>query len=130
MMQLFKGRSVQTVRMKGKPIKEGYNFFAICDSATGLVWNVVFDKRLHFCGHRFFTISTSKLYPEEHPATKKNRSFTLFLIGIQPEISSLFRANLTRYSSLRITPLIFTVTMSSIYMNIVRYKNSQIMTEK
>jgi hypothetical protein len=46
MMKLFKGRSGQTIRMKNKPIKEGYKFFAICDSSTGYVWDLIPDGRL------------------------------------------------------------------------------------
>ena len=38
MMKLFKGRSKQTYRMKKKPIKEGYKFFALCDAHTGFVY--------------------------------------------------------------------------------------------
>ena len=38
MMKLFKGRSFQTVRMKFKPIKEGFKFYAIYDSTTGFVY--------------------------------------------------------------------------------------------
>lgn len=39
MMRKFKGRSMQTHRMKNKPIKEGYKFFAICDAQTGFVYH-------------------------------------------------------------------------------------------
>ena len=39
MMKRFKGRSYQTFRMKGKPVKEGYKFWAICDSACGYVYH-------------------------------------------------------------------------------------------
>jgi hypothetical protein len=46
MMKLFKGRSGQTIRMKNKPIKEGYKFFAICDASTGYVWDLIPDGRL------------------------------------------------------------------------------------
>jgi len=38
MMKRFKGRSGQTTRMKGKPIKEGYKFWALCDALTGFVY--------------------------------------------------------------------------------------------
>ena len=34
MMKLFKGCYVQTHQMKNKPIKEGFNIFAICDAST------------------------------------------------------------------------------------------------
>src|SRR6056300_271631 len=37
-MKKFKGRSAQTVRMKNKPIKEGFKFFAICDATEGFVY--------------------------------------------------------------------------------------------
>lgn len=46
MMKLFKGRSGQTHRMKNKPIKEGYKFFAICDSQTGYVFEFLPNGRL------------------------------------------------------------------------------------
>ena len=45
MMKLFKGRSSQTHRMKNKPIKEGYKFFALCDNATGFVYDFLPDGR-------------------------------------------------------------------------------------
>ncbi len=35
MMKKFKGRSKDTHRMKHKPIKEGFKFWALCDSSTG-----------------------------------------------------------------------------------------------
>ena len=43
MMKLFKGRSHMTVRMKCKPIKEGFKFYAICDSSTGFVYHFIPD---------------------------------------------------------------------------------------
>ena len=43
MMKLFKGRSKQTHRMKNKPMKKGYKFFAICDAVTGYIWNLIPD---------------------------------------------------------------------------------------
>ena len=46
MMKLFKGRSKQTHRMKNKPIKEGYKFFALCDATCGYIWNIIPDGRL------------------------------------------------------------------------------------
>lgn len=46
MMKLFKGRSAQTARMKGKPIKEGYKFWALCDAETGYVYDFIPDGRL------------------------------------------------------------------------------------
>ena len=46
MMKLFKGRSAQTIRIKCKPIKEGFKFFAICDVETGFVWEMIPDGRL------------------------------------------------------------------------------------
>ena len=46
MMKRFKGRSGQTHRMKNKPIKEGYKFFALCNVETGFVWNMIPDGRL------------------------------------------------------------------------------------
>ncbi|CAJ1938795.1 unnamed protein product [Cylindrotheca closterium] len=45
-MKLFKGRNKQTVRMKAKPIKEGFKFFAICDASTGYVYSFVPSGRL------------------------------------------------------------------------------------
>jgi len=39
-MKKFKGRSGETWRMKGKPVKEGFKFFAICCSQTGFAYNV------------------------------------------------------------------------------------------
>ena len=47
MMKLFKGRSGQTWRMKHKPVKEGYKFFALCDVETGLVYSFFPDGRLN-----------------------------------------------------------------------------------
>jgi hypothetical protein len=32
-----------TVRMKKKPIKEGYKFYALCDASTGFVYCFVPD---------------------------------------------------------------------------------------
>jgi len=43
MMKIFKGRSHMTVRMKCKPIKEGFKFYAICDSSTGFVYHFIPD---------------------------------------------------------------------------------------
>jgi Transposase IS4 len=45
MMKRFKGRSNQTHKMKNKPIKEGYKFFAICCSQTGFVFDFFVDGR-------------------------------------------------------------------------------------
>ena len=45
MMNLFKGRSIQTYRMQSKPIKEGYKFFALCDQSTGYVFDFIPDGR-------------------------------------------------------------------------------------
>ena len=45
MMKRFKGRSGQTARMKGKPIKEGYKFWALCDATTGYVYEFFLDGR-------------------------------------------------------------------------------------
>jgi len=47
MMKLFKGRSLMTHRMRNKPIKEGYKFFAICDVETGYVWHFIPKGRTH-----------------------------------------------------------------------------------
>eukprot|EP00977_Amphora_coffeiformis_P010453 scaffold2444_cov88-Amphora_coffeaeformis.AAC.1 len=46
MMKLFKGRSGQTTRMKGKPIKEGYKFWALYDAETGYIFDFIPDGRL------------------------------------------------------------------------------------
>jgi hypothetical protein len=46
MMKKFKGRSGQTLRIKNKPIKEGFKFFSICDASAGYVWNFIPDGRL------------------------------------------------------------------------------------
>ena len=43
MMKLFKGCSSMTIRMKQKPIKEGFKFLAICDTVTGFVFYFVPD---------------------------------------------------------------------------------------
>lgn len=40
MMAKFKGRSVQTFRMKGKPIKQGFKFWALCDR-SGFVYHMM-----------------------------------------------------------------------------------------
>jgi Transposase IS4 len=45
MMKKYKGRSNQTHKMKNKPIKEGYKFFAICCSQTGFVFDFFVDGR-------------------------------------------------------------------------------------
>lgn len=45
MMRLFKGRSIQTHRMKHKPIKEGFKFFAICCAQSGYVYSFFPDGR-------------------------------------------------------------------------------------
>ena len=42
-IKLFKGRSFQTVQMKCKPIKEGFKFYALCDSTTGFVYCFIPD---------------------------------------------------------------------------------------
>lgn len=39
MMKMFKGRCIQTVRMRAKPIKEGFKFIAICDAKTGYIYS-------------------------------------------------------------------------------------------
>ena len=41
MMTRFKGRSRDTYRMKSKPIKEGFKYFAIADSECTFVWHLV-----------------------------------------------------------------------------------------
>ena len=46
MMKRFKGRSGQTARMKGKPVKEGYKFFSVCCSETGFIYHLIPDGRL------------------------------------------------------------------------------------
>ena len=46
MMKIFKGRSIQTFRMKNKPVKEGYKFWAICDSATGYCYKFMPAARI------------------------------------------------------------------------------------
>jgi hypothetical protein len=38
MLQIFKGRSAQTYRMKRKPNKEGYTFFVLYCSVTEFVY--------------------------------------------------------------------------------------------
>ena len=45
MMKKFKGRSINTHKMRGKPIKEGFKFFAICDSLSGYVFDFFPDGR-------------------------------------------------------------------------------------
>jgi Transposase IS4 len=45
MMRQFKGRTIQTHRMKGKPTKEGYKFFALCCATTGFVYDFFPDGR-------------------------------------------------------------------------------------
>lgn len=45
MMKRFKGRSRKTHRMKQKPIKEGYKFFAVCCSTSGYVLDFFPDGR-------------------------------------------------------------------------------------
>lgn len=38
MMTSFMGRSIQTYRMKFKPVSEGYKSWALCDATTGFVY--------------------------------------------------------------------------------------------
>jgi hypothetical protein len=45
MMKKFKGRSQRTHRMKNKPVKEGYNLYALCDTQTGYVVDFFPDGR-------------------------------------------------------------------------------------
>jgi Transposase IS4 len=45
MMKRYKGRSNMTHKMKHKPIKEGYKFFALCCSQTGCVFDFIIDGR-------------------------------------------------------------------------------------
>jgi Transposase IS4 len=45
MMRLFKGRLIQTHRMKHKPIKEGYKFYALCCAQSGFVFHFFPDGR-------------------------------------------------------------------------------------
>ena len=45
MMKRFKGRASDTIRMKAKPIKEGYKFFALADSLTGYIYEMIPDGR-------------------------------------------------------------------------------------
>jgi hypothetical protein len=40
MLTRFKGRSTETFRMKAKPIKQGYKFWALCDT-SGYVFSIV-----------------------------------------------------------------------------------------
>ena len=44
-MKRFKGRSRDTHRMKNKPIKQGYKFYAICCTQSGYVYNCIPDGR-------------------------------------------------------------------------------------
>lgn len=46
MMKKFKGRSSQTHRMAKKPIKEGYKFYALCDSSSGFIYEFFPDGRM------------------------------------------------------------------------------------
>jgi preprotein translocase subunit Sss1 len=46
MLRKFKGRSAQTYRMKRKPDREGYKFFAHCCTTTGFVYSYFPDGRL------------------------------------------------------------------------------------
>lgn len=40
MMARFKGRSRETYRMRGKPIREGYKFFSLCDAQSKFIWRM------------------------------------------------------------------------------------------
>ena len=40
MMARFKGKSRETYRMRGKPIREGYKFFALCDAESKFIWRI------------------------------------------------------------------------------------------
>ena len=46
MMKRYKGRSGQKTKMKNKPIKEGYKFFALCDAETGYIYHMMPNGRL------------------------------------------------------------------------------------
>jgi hypothetical protein len=46
MLRKFKGRSAQTYRMKRKPDKEGYKFFALACATTGYIYSFHPDGRL------------------------------------------------------------------------------------
>jgi hypothetical protein len=46
MMKLFKGRSIQTFRMKNKPVKQGFKFWAIADSKTGFIYKFIPASRI------------------------------------------------------------------------------------
>eukprot|EP00977_Amphora_coffeiformis_P007696 scaffold1690_cov182-Amphora_coffeaeformis.AAC.53 len=46
MMKRYKGRTGQKTKMKNKPIKEGYKFFALCDAETGYVYDMMPNGRL------------------------------------------------------------------------------------
>ena len=41
MMQRFKGKSKETYRMRGKPIREGYKYFSLCDAESKFIWRML-----------------------------------------------------------------------------------------
>ena len=65
MMKRFKGRSSQTARMKNKPIKEGYKFFAICDSLTGFVFDMVPNGRFDKASTHDIVVLLAAVLPEK-----------------------------------------------------------------
>jgi hypothetical protein len=54
MLRKFKGRSAQTYRMKRKPDKEGYKFFALACATTGYVYSFHPDGRLENSRSKIF----------------------------------------------------------------------------
>ena len=63
-MKKFKGRSSQTVRMKNKPIKEGFKFFALCDATTGFVYAFKPSGRLEENKITAMVIALTKSLPD------------------------------------------------------------------
>jgi hypothetical protein len=64
MMKLFKGWSGHTHRMKNKPIKQGYKFFAICDAKNGYVWPMVPDGQLEKLSTHDYVVILADTLPE------------------------------------------------------------------
>ena len=63
-MNLFKGRCSQTVRMKAKPIKEGFKFFALCDATTGYVFAFVPNGRQDHVSIKDMVLSLANTLPD------------------------------------------------------------------
>ena len=56
MLRKFKGCSAQTYRMKRKPDKEGYKFYALSCSTTGYVYSYFPDGRMEESKNKIYQV--------------------------------------------------------------------------